>query len=203
MGTALVSSVALHLGALVWLIVGTPFFPTLLPKGTSTEIELVNGARVSRGRASGSADPQPRNVSLSHQTNTPSDSRDGSVSKMTDQTQADSGSTAQAGTYGAEHGVEVSAKERYLVELRAWLERHRTYPRTALRMGLSGEVVVAFRVERGGQFSAMRIQIPSRFGVLNESALELVKRTAGFKPLPSEIREDELEIAVPINYSLN
>jgi protein TonB len=56
------------------------------------------------------------------------------------------------------------------------------YPMLARRKGWSGKVEVAFLIKPDGQVSELRIQTSSGYSVLDEQALEAIRRSAPFAP---------------------
>jgi periplasmic protein TonB len=56
------------------------------------------------------------------------------------------------------------------------------YPMLARRKGWSGKVEVAFLIKPDGQVSELRIQTSSGYPVLDEQALEAIRRSAPFTP---------------------
>ena len=57
----------------------------------------------------------------------------------------------------------------------------------------NGKVVVEFKIGRNGNLIALRIISSSGNPELEKSAIDAVKRTAPFKSLPSEYREDYID----------
>jgi periplasmic protein TonB len=56
------------------------------------------------------------------------------------------------------------------------------YPMLARRKGWSGKVEVAFMIKPDGQVSELRIQTSSGYSVLDEQALDAIRRSAPFTP---------------------
>lgn len=56
------------------------------------------------------------------------------------------------------------------------------YPMLARRKGWSGKVEVAFLIKPDGQISELRIQTSSGYSVLDEQALDAIRRSAPFTP---------------------
>jgi len=67
--------------------------------------------------------------------------------------------------------------------IRTHLERYKYYPPSARRRGISGEVEVAFELNRDGQATMLKILTGSGYGVLDEAALETVRRA---EPFPAD-----------------
>jgi|GEM_PF-5518696 len=109
---------------------------------------------------------------------------------------------ASAGPAGARDGAVVSAMERYKFELRLYLESRKVYPETAKRLRQAGNVVVSFKVDTEGVLSDVKLEQASASEILNRAAVDLVKSAARFKPLPSDARLAEIQLSLPIEYSL-
>jgi protein TonB len=99
--------------------------------------------------------------------------------------------------------VEVSARERYLYELRVLIEGRRTYPSVSRRLGESGEVRVGFELHRDGSIRDVAITAPSPHPRLNEAALALVQGLGAYRPFVAEIRADKIHVEIPVAYRLN
>lgn len=88
----------------------------------------------------------------------------------------------------------------YKAELRAMIDKNKSYPVMSKRLGQTGTVVVAFTLLEDGNIIDVRIDTPSRYERLNVSALEAVKKVSKFRPLPKEIGESRLDIKVPLKF---
>ena len=79
--------------------------------------------------------------------------------------------------------------------IRSQIEKAKTYPDTARRTGVEGTVEVRFRITSTGQVAAVEITQSSGHAVLDESAVQTVRRAAPYPVLPGWIR-------VPLAYRL-
>ncbi len=93
-------------------------------------------------------------------------------------------------------------RSMFLGELRARIEENKTYPMMSRRLGQTGIVEVAFTLTSDGHIINARIVSPSRFDRLNESALDAVKKIAKFKPIPSELKEEKMDVTVPVKFAI-
>lgn len=116
----------------------------------------------------------------------------------------------QAGTLGANlgpegvaNGQEVSSEERYLYELKKLLERRKTYPAMAKRMGQTGRVLMSFTLAKDGSVISSEVLEKASYESLNRAADDLIKSIDGVKPFPQEITKTTWRITVPIEYVLN
>ena len=88
----------------------------------------------------------------------------------------------------------------YKAELRALIDKNKSYPPLSKRLGQTGIVVVAFTLLKDGHIIDVRLLKPSRYERLNFSALEAVKKVVKFKPIPQEIGELKMDIKVPVKF---
>lgn len=83
-----------------------------------------------------------------------------------------------------------------------WLQRHRSYPRGALRAGLEGEVGVRFTLDRGGHLLHAEVERSSGFKLLDQAALELLQRAQPYPLPPLDQGIDRLELSLPVAYRI-
>jgi periplasmic protein TonB len=71
------------------------------------------------------------------------------------------------------------------------------YPIIARKKGWQGTVIVSFVVSKDGMVQEVQIKESSGFSILDQSAVNTIKKAAPFPPPPARA-----ELIVPINYSL-
>lgn len=105
---------------------------------------------------------------------------------------------------GSEAGTDAKGStdlaDVYKAELRAMIDKNKYYPTMSKRLGQTGTVVVAFTLLKDGHIIDVRIDKPSRYERLNDSALDAVKKVERFKPIPNEIGETRMDIKVPVKF---
>lgn len=105
---------------------------------------------------------------------------------------------------GSEFGTSEKGKTDilsvYKAELRAMIDKNKSYPPMSKRLGQEGTVVVAFTLLEDGNIINVKIDSPSRYERLNDSALDAVKKVGRFKPIPKEIGGPRMEIKVPVKF---
>jgi len=99
--------------------------------------------------------------------------------------------------------VSQDLKQIYLSELRAYIDRSKTYPIQARRLGQTGRVQVSFTVTAEGHIIDAKLIGPSPFQRLNEAALATVADVRRFRPIPPELGVAKLTVDVPLEYKLN
>lgn len=120
-------------------------------------------------------------------------------------TSEESGSIESAGdseVYGTANGIEVSAQERYRIELQAMLEKKKQYPLLAKRLRQQGKVLVKFTLRRDGSVAAAEIVSTSEFETLNKAARELISEISGLKPFPEEVKKQQWVFVLPVEYRM-
>lgn len=105
---------------------------------------------------------------------------------------------------GSEFGTSATGKtdtvSKYTAELRARIDKNKSYPVMSKRLGQTGIVVVAFTLLEDGNIIDVRIDKPSRYERLNASALDAVKKVERFKPIPKEYGDNKMDIKVPVKF---
>ena len=91
----------------------------------------------------------------------------------------------------------------YIATLQAWIEKHKTYPFRAKSKRQQGVVLLYFVIDRAGRVLDHRIEESSTYRLLDEEAIEMLKRAQPFPPFSDDIRDDRLEVIVPIQFFLS
>ncbi len=97
---------------------------------------------------------------------------------------ADRGRQAATGSAGPGREAGNAAVSNYPGKIVSKLRRSLRYPPAARRDRLRGEVHVAFTVTGGGGVAGARVVRSSGYPMLDEAALETVRRAAPFPPIP-------------------
>jgi protein TonB len=75
------------------------------------------------------------------------------------------------------------------------------YPQEAKDYGWEGTVNLILRITAEGNLKDVKILQSSGFKLLDDTAIETVKKQAPYPPFPPEVRFEELKVQVPIVYS--
>jgi protein TonB len=86
--------------------------------------------------------------------------------------------------------------------LSAHLEREKRYPRMSQQHGEQGVVMLRFTMDRAGKVLAANIERGSGFPALDREVLDLIQRAQPLPALPPEIVQAQLELVVPVQFSL-
>lgn len=93
-------------------------------------------------------------------------------------------------------------KSEYLTSLIKHINRKKFYPRKARKRRDEGQVMIAFTIQKSGDFTRVRITGSSGSGILDKAALKTIKRLSPFEPLPERVGMDRWELVVPISFTL-
>ncbi|WP_203143181.1 energy transducer TonB [Marinobacter mangrovi] len=94
------------------------------------------------------------------------------------------------------------AEDSYLSELNRHLAQHYDYPRRARRRGQEGTPVVHFKFGRDGHLISATIEKSSRFRILDEAALEIIRSSAPLPAVPDDMKGNNFSFTIPIRYQL-
>jgi protein TonB len=90
----------------------------------------------------------------------------------------------------------------YLAEVRAAIERHKRYPATARRAGMSGHVVLQFVILADGRVLDPRVVENGGNAAFATAALESLRRAGQMPSFPDTLEQERLMVQVPIAYRL-
>jgi protein TonB len=113
-----------------------------------------------------------------------------------------SGAPASVQTADAARAVSAGPPPDYLSRLRAWLERHKQYPRMAQLRRQEGTALLRFTMLRDGRVVAHRLDRSSGHAVLDREAEELIERASPLPAMPADMTQNSLEVVVPIAFAL-
>jgi len=71
-----------------------------------------------------------------------------------------------------------------------------------MRQNQRGTVWVGFTVARDGTVSNLRVEQSSGFPLLDEAALDTIRRAAPLLPLPDTLHSDTMNTAIPVEFKL-
>jgi protein TonB len=106
------------------------------------------------------------------------------------------GTGASAPAYAAKIRI------RYEQQLFLWLGRFKVYPLLAQRRRLEGKSTVRVRIDRRGRVLARSLEEPTGERILDDAALDMVRRADPFPPIPPGYPDDTFEFLAPIQFRL-
>lgn len=110
---------------------------------------------------------------------------------------------AGVGELDGAHGASALARPSPLEwRILQWLQQHRSYPRSALRARLEGDVGVRFVLDRGGRLLHAEVVRSSGFKLLDRAALDLLQRAQPYPLPPLDEGIDRLEMNLPVSYRI-
>ena len=76
------------------------------------------------------------------------------------------------------------------------------YPRMARKMGFEGKPVVTFTLGTKGELLNLQLIQASSYNLLDEAALETIRRGTPYPPIPEPLGENSISFNLPISYIL-
>lgn len=92
------------------------------------------------------------------------------------------------------------ATSNYKGKVVAKLRRAKRYPRQAQRRRLTGTARVAFTISRTGSVSGIRLTRSSGHALLDEAALDMVRRASPMPKFPGDITAAQMRLQVPVRF---
>ncbi|MBK1670149.1 hypothetical protein CKO28_19110 [Rhodovibrio sodomensis] len=149
------------------------------------------------------AKPQP-----TQRTEQPARASDG---QRTEKQAAVSGAVGKAGTgqeaaagagAASAGGGSPGAHPDYFARLRAWLEKHKEYPRRARLRRMEGTATLRFVMNRSGEVMSFEVVRSSGHHMLDGAAREMIRRAQPLPSLPDEMDRERLQLEVPVRFAL-
>ncbi len=76
------------------------------------------------------------------------------------------------------------------------------YPRIARKRGFEGKPIVSFTLGHKGELTKLSIAQPSSHAILNEAALETIRKGMPYPHIPEPLKEKSITFKLPISYIL-
>lgn len=105
-------------------------------------------------------------------------------------------------TAPAETGSDNELRARIEARLRLDLARHFEYPHVARLRGWEGDVLLGFVVQASGRLDGIRVLRGSGFAVLDQSAVDSLRRIVRLSDTVTWLNGRDLEMRLPIVYRL-
>lgn len=94
-----------------------------------------------------------------------------------------------------------AAESNYKGKVRSRVQRYFRFPRSADRAGLGGTVTVSFTVSTGGGVSGVRIVKGSGSPVLDEAAINAVRKAEPFPKIPEAANRTSWLFTIPLQFA--
>lgn len=88
----------------------------------------------------------------------------------------------------------------YLAQVKRRIEREWRYPLLAQERGLTGKLVIEFAIRQDGGLTRLHLADSSGVSILDDAALEAIRRAAPYSPLPDAMGLDRLNIVASFEY---
>lgn len=92
--------------------------------------------------------------------------------------------------------------ETYLAAVRAWIDRHKQFPRHAERRGEEGTVLLRVVMARNGAVLSRAVARSSGYAALDREAAHTIDRAAPLPAAPEALAGGRMELLVPISFAL-
>ena len=99
-------------------------------------------------------------------------------------------------------GVDQGTLERFRMEILAATRRYRRYPAQAMEKGWQGKVEIRLTIGANGVTQSYVIKASSGFQMLDETALDMVKKGRPLVQVPPSLRGREFVVDVPVIFDL-
>ncbi len=96
--------------------------------------------------------------------------------------------------------IKTSPVSEYVRKVSQQIRRNFTYPWVAKEADLQGSLKLALHLYYTGQLLGVEIKESSGYAVLDENAVEMVKKNAPYPPFSPEMKQKEIRIDLPIVY---
>jgi len=90
----------------------------------------------------------------------------------------------------------------YFSLIREKIEQNKIYPEVARKKGITGKVKLNFSILSNGDIREIKILSSSGNDILDNSAIETIKRIIPFPPFPKDLQKDSISFVITISYKL-
>ncbi len=80
--------------------------------------------------------------------------------------------------------------------------RYKRYPTQAVENGWTGKVEVRLVVARDGGVDSVRVKNSSGYGILDDQALDMIRKAEGVTPIPPALQGRQFSIDIPVIFDL-
>jgi protein TonB len=112
--------------------------------------------------------------------------------------------TASPGTGAARAGNDADSGtlDQYRIALIGIARRYKRYPAQAMDKGWQGKVEIRLVVGANGAIQASLVKVSSGYEILDNQALDMVKKAKPLTPIPASLRGREFTVDIPVVFDL-
>lgn len=92
--------------------------------------------------------------------------------------------------------------QKYRVGVATFAQQYKRYPAQAIERGWEGRVEIRITVRPTGAIESARIKTPSGYQILDDQALDMVRRALARTPVPPSLLGREFSIDIPVIFEL-
>lgn len=92
--------------------------------------------------------------------------------------------------------------QQYRMGLMAFARQFKRYPAQAMERGWEGRVEICITVRPTGAIESARVKTPSGYRILDDQALDMVKRALARTPVPPALLGREFSVDIPVIFEL-
>jgi len=93
-------------------------------------------------------------------------------------------------------------QSQYLRRVLVKLQKAKRYPLQAYSRGIEGAVEIKFGILGDGRTQEVQLRTSSGYRVLDQAVMDMIHRASPFEPLPEELRQKRMELAVPVVFKI-
>jgi protein TonB len=91
---------------------------------------------------------------------------------------------------------------QYRIALITAAKRYKRYPRVAIDNNWEGQTDIRMVIGADGGIASMSIRKPSGYEVLDQQALEMIRKAKPLAPIPASLRGKGFTVDIPVLFSL-
>lgn len=107
-----------------------------------------------------------------------------------------------AGTARSENDADTGTLDQYRLALIGVAKRYKRYPAQAMDKGWQGKVEIRLVVGANGTIQSTLIKASSGYEILDNQALDMVKKAKPLTPIPAALRGREFTVDIPVIFDL-
>lgn len=94
-------------------------------------------------------------------------------------------------------------RNQYGTLLAQEIARHKQYPMLAKKTRQQGSVILQVKITHLGKLIVAQVQQSSGYELLDNQAMEMVRKATPFSPPPNALGDEDLTLLVPVSFRLN